>query len=486
MQKRLSYILLLVFLFSLILSACQASPNQAVVTSKNGGVFDDRIQQTAPQREENEIILEYNDSFTSIDGSVEFTWSLDQTLDIGAMPVLEVVPYLFTGEDVKVIAEAIFGGGTAFYDAGPRSQRQLSKSELQEKIILLSQYANKEDLDWLLGEEADLDELKNRIERYTQQYDTAPDSNSYTICDWTLKPSNYYENTEDGGTNSLIATTRIGDLDYQINVRVRNQNDYLESIIEIGLGDGNEDTYVERIINTAKLCTTKKPTEEQINLAKMKAQNILDKIKLGDFVIAETFIDVSYYGDTPAYQIWIEAEPVFEGSPVLYGDFGRSYVAEEQYNSEYPIGQIQFFFSANGDLISFCIHSLVELKEVVNTNVATLSIDELIAKAEKHMSLYDAKSLDKFTINALMLEALTGRSIDTLYCKVEITEASYGLARFPVADSNSFYYAPAIIFRGTIDYCDPETGEIVTGTGNPYGTRIQTLAVVNAVDGTIF
>lgn len=31
-----------------------------------------------------------------------------------------------------------------------------------------------------------------------------------------------------------------------------------------------------------------------------------------------------------------------------------------------------------------------------------------------------------------------------------------------------------------------ETGEVVTGTGNPYGSRVQSLVVVNAVDGTIY
>lgn len=45
---------------------------------------------------------------------------------------------------------------------------------------------------------------------------------------------------------------------------------------------------------------------------------------------------------------------------------------------------------------------------------------------------------------------------------------------------------PAVVFYGTIDYCDPETGEVVTGSGNPYGTRTQSLVVINAVDGSIY
>ena len=487
MQKKICFTFVLMILFSYVLCACQINPSHDVVTSKNDGAFSANLQQTSPQQESHEIALKHSDSFISTDNSVKFIWKLDQTLTVGAMPVVEVAPYLFTGKDVHRVVNAVFGDDIVFYEVGPKSQQQLSKSELQEKIRLLSEYANEEDLNWLMGQEADLEALKKLIMRYTQEYETAPDVNPHSVCDWTLKPSNYYERNEDGKTDTLIATSRIGNYNYQVEVQVRNQSDFLKSDIQIGLGDGNSrETYVERAINISELCITEEPTEMQIEQVKAEAQNMLDRMGLGDYTIAETLIDVSYYGDTPGYQIRIEAEPVFEGSNVLYGDFGRSYIAKEPYNSEYPIGQIQFFFSANGDLISFRMHSLVEVLDVKNRNVATLSIDELIGKAQNYMSLYDAVALDKFTGNTLMLEALTGRSRNTLDCKVEITEATYGLARYPIADSNNFYYAPAVIFRGTIDYCDPETGEIVTGSGNPYGTRLQTLAVVNAVDGSIF
>lgn len=487
MQKKKYSTVVLIVVFSFLLCACQIGPPHSIVTSKNDGAFDANLQQRSPQQETHEITLKRSNSFTSTDNSVEFKWKLDQTLAIGAMPVLEAAPYLFTSEDVQRIVKSIFGDDIVFYDVGPESQRQLSKSEIQEKISLLSKYANAENLNWLMGQEANLEALKRRILLYTQQYETAPDMNPHTVCDWTLKPSNYYQRNEDGKTDTLIATTRIDNFDYQIEAHVRNQRDYIKSDIQIGLGDGNgRETSVERAINTAQLCITEKPTQAQIEQAKATAQNMLDKMGLGDYVIAETLIDVRYYGDTPAYQIWIEAEPVLEGANVLYGDFGRSYIAKEQYNSEYPVGQIQFFFSANSDLISFRMHSLVKVLDVKNSDVVTLSMDELMEKAQNYMSLYDAEALDKFTGNTLILEALTGRAPNTLDCKVEITEAAYGLSRYPIADSNSFYYAPTVIFRGTIDYCDPETGEVVTGTGNPNGSRVQTLAVVNAVDGTIF
>ena len=469
-----------------ILTACAANPTQNIVTSKNDGAFEENMQQTAPSVSVDEAIVNRTDSFTSLDGSVEFTWDVNQTISMGAMPVIEAVPHFFTGEDIERVAKALFGEDAVFYDIGPESERQLSKTELQEKIALLSQYTNAEDLYWLRGEEETVSHVKTWIEIYTQQYETAPDKNTFALCDWTLKPATYYEEKYDEKDSALFATTTIGNYDYTLRVTSRNENDYQTSEIMVGLGDGSDPTYIEKESSIAQLCITEEPTQEQIEAAKNKAQSMLNQMGLGEFTIARAFIEVRNFGDTPAYQIWIEAEPVYEGAAVLYGDFGRSYVAEEVYNSEFPVGQIQFFFSANCDLIAFGIHSLCEVKDVKNSNVATLPMTELIEKAQNHMALYDAEAMDRFTINALMLEVLTGRSMDSMDCKVAITELEYGLARFPVANSSSFYYAPAVIFYGTIDYCDPETGEVITGTGNPYGTRIQSLVVVNAVDGTIY
>ena len=468
------------------LTACAANPTQNIVTSKNDGTFEENMQQTAPSVSVDEAIVNRTDSFTSLDGSVEFTWNVNQTINVGAMPVIEAVPHFFTNEDIERVAKALFGESAVFYDIGPESERQLSKTELQEKIALLSQYINTEDLYWLMGEEETVSDVKTWVEVYTQQYETAPDENTYVLCDWNLKPANYYNKNDDEKENALIATTTIGDFDYTLRVSSRNENDYQTSSILVGLGDGSDPTYIEKTSSIAKLCITEEPTQQQIEAAKNKAQSMLDQMGLGEFTIARAFIEVRNFGDTPAYQIWIEAEPIYEGAAVLYGDFGRSYVAEAVYNSEFPVGQIQFFFSANCDLIAFGIHSLCEVKEVKNSNVSTLSMTELMEKAQNHMALYDAEAMDRFTINALMLEVLTGRSMASMECKVAITELEYGLARFPVANSNSFCYAPAVIFYGTIDYCDPETGEVITGTGNPYGTRIQSLVVVNAVDGTIY
>lgn len=404
------------------------------------------------------------------------------------MPVIEVVPYMFTGKDVKEVVSAIFGEEVIFYDLGPESERQLSKDEIQKKIRALSPYSSKEALRWLMGEEYTVEKIKKRIEEYTLQYDLAPDENPHIECDWTFRSGDYYWDLDDEGNknNYIIASAVFNNIDYYVRAQVHNEGDYTQSIIKIGLGDGNDDTYVESTADLVNLCSSDKPTQEQIDTAKTKAQRILEKMSFGEFTVAETFIDIRMFGDTPAYSIRVEAVPIFEGTAVLFGDISKTNGNKDLYTSSYPVSQIQFFFSTNGDLVGFNMHSLTEVKEVKQSRVVTIPFDKLIEQAEFHLQLYDAKAMDAFAGNAQMLELTTGRSIDTMNCKVEISEMDYGLARFPVANSNSFYYAPAAIFRGSIDYCDRETGAVLTGTGNPYGARIQTLVAINAVDGTVF
>lgn len=211
------------------LTACAANPTQNIVTSKNDGSFEENMQQTAPSVSVDEAIVNRTDSFTSLDGSVEFTWNVNQTINVGAMPVIEAVPHFFTNEDIERVAKALFGESAVFYDIGPESERQLSKTELQEKIALLSQYINTEDLYWLMGEEETVSDVKTWVEVYTQQYETAPDENTYVLCDWNLKPANYYDKNDDEKENALIATTTIGDFDYTLRVKARQRHDLCQS-----------------------------------------------------------------------------------------------------------------------------------------------------------------------------------------------------------------------------------------------------------------
>lgn len=351
MLRKHFYIAGILVLASVFFSACQANPEKDIVTSKNDGAFEENIQNSAQAEQIQDIHLSHQGTFQSMDGSVEFTWKLDQAVSYGAMPVLEVAPRFFTGEDAKHVAQALFGENMIFYDLGPVTKRQLSKSEILERIQILSQYVTEDALTALMGEEANLSNVKFWLEHYTVAYETAPEENPHEVCDWKLKDSKFYKDDASAspmGNKWLKATATINGHEYLLRTLVRNQSDYQENALYVTLGDGNDPTNVLGRVDFAQMCLTNEPTQEQIEDARDKTQEMLSKMGLGEFTVAKTFVEKQYLGDILVYQIRVDAVPVFAGQPILYGDLGRSYVAEEAYNSDYPVGQAQFFFGIDG------------------------------------------------------------------------------------------------------------------------------------------
>lgn len=76
-KKRLCGILAVTMCIS-VMTGCAANPNQGSVISKNDGVFEQNMTTpaTAPLYEE----VKYTDTFTSHDGTVEYTMDLQQKL----------------------------------------------------------------------------------------------------------------------------------------------------------------------------------------------------------------------------------------------------------------------------------------------------------------------------------------------------------------------------------------------------------------------
>lgn len=311
------------------------------------------------------------------------------------------------------------------------------------------------------------------------QCETAPENPSFEICDWTLKPRSYYQDGADGKKLDII--TNYEGQSYSITATTNNN--YMINLLTVNLGDGTNNLIRECL--SAQLRSTEEPTQEQVDAATLKAQQMLDKMGMGDFFIAESSIAVSKYESLPSYSILVKAVPVFEGISGLLGHTGVIYLNPDltensSYGPSYAMTEIEFAFNADGDLVRFRMNSPVDVKVVLNDNVATLPAEELFAKAENYISLYDAESLDGITgNNRYTLSWRNDIPEDSIELKVEITDARYGLGRINKADDDdSFYYTPAILFEGTINFCDKNTGEVIDSV-----TR--TLFTINAVDGSI-
>ena len=75
---------------------------------------------------------------------------------------------------------------------------------------------------------------------------------------------------------------------------------------------------------------------------------------------------------------------------------------------------------------------------------------------------------------------------ENIICKITISEIEYALARTNKSDSeNSFYYTPAIVFKGVADYYGEDSGVLFFSSSDYYNEPTINLVIINAVDGTI-
>ncbi len=487
-----------VTLFSLMstcLYGCQREPSEKSVTSKNDGSFDSSVIQPGPQDQmigSTQAII-FEDEFSSTDGSVNFALSIQNQFTVNENPVVEVVPHYLTGEDAEKIAVALLSDAE-WYEQEPLLEPNYSKEQIQEKINRWSQYANSQAVSELCGtgHGDTVDIIKSFIETYTGLYESAPNEKSQALCQWNLKKDSYYYYSEESLTgqnlssenDAIKAVAKLGNVEYTLEIFTRNMSDYKINNIYLSLGEGISPDFIDADIYRAMLCRTDKPTDEDIIAVEAKAQEILDSMDLGDWKVDASSVQTTYYGETPEYIINVSAVPVINGiSAIRRPQFGNL-KSDSSYASNYYLSDVNFQFSANGDLVSFSMYSPIDVKEVLNENVATTSLDELMELAKNHLMLSDYY---EYGLSADALETMEETYGEDFICKINLCQMDYGMLRVKVPNTDeSYYYVPGIVIAGTIDYVGKDTGNVYASSGEAiYYDRIVPLVSLNAVDGSI-
>lgn len=491
-----------------ILTACAANPEKEVVTSKNDGSFDVNVVQTATQPADQVEIttqnVSFTDSFTSTDGSVYFSLNINEDIVSGAMPVVTVSPHLLSGDDVQRIATALFGDAV-FYEQGPYLDEQFSKSELQRKLNLHMPYTNGENLIARFGAErytpdylnTTTDVVKKFVEEWTAAYENAPEENPYGPCQWTFKNSAYYfyseEEIAERGTSELsegeeeiCARVLIDGIPYGLSATRRDGGAYKINRINVRITSGASPMDIEHGLFMAELCSVK-PTDEQVMSAQQKASQILSQMGMGEWYIDECYVEIQSKEilmlAKDQYIIHVNAVPVINGVPAIRRPQLSNMKNDNVYTSKYALTDAQFQFSANGDLIAFDLDGAIDITETVNTNVATLSMDELMERVKNHITLSDSGA---YSISMDTLESLEKDYGEEIVCNIDIMQLEYGLTRVKAPNTDdSYYYVPAILLSGTCNYGGVDTGMIYFSSDEMNDGPIVPLVCMNAVDGSI-
>ena len=172
----------LMIVTSLLLSGCQATPNQDIVANKNDQ------QQTEQSKAESVVDLRkvtddekvvsegYSESFASDIGDVTINIQVDQ-VKARSISVMQAEAQDISVDDVKRWSKAFFGTTEDVYEG----TSQMTKSEIQEAILWRQQWTN--DKDRLITEEGYTEEAaeaviqsyQEEIDNLKANYESAPE-----------------------------------------------------------------------------------------------------------------------------------------------------------------------------------------------------------------------------------------------------------------------------------------------------------------------
>lgn len=464
------------------LCACQNNPKEEVVISKGNGAFDTNVVKSAAEEHSPDAVqtVKITDDFYSSDGSVHFLLNLNSSVRASNIPVVEVTPHYLTEEDAKRVAKVLFNDAVG-YEAQPLLSPTYSKSEIQKCISRWSPYTSSEGIKSLFGEEDEftVDVVKRKIEDLTTQYETASDNDLRQACNWKFKKEAYYNYAEEDApaaesyldNEMIMATYEVNGVVYKYTVVTRNQADYKLNDISAHFHVAGSPMSIDSAIYQAQLCRTGEPGEAELAAVKAQAEDMLSRMNLGQWSIDQCEVQATLE-DLDEYIIHITAVPVLNDVPALYVPQLTNLKSEEAYASNYYMTMVEFMFSANGDLIYFHMDSPIDIKQVVNENVAVMDFESLVSKAKDHLVLSDISAY---------IPGYAMSNNDGMVCNIDIDSFQYGLLRVKVPNTDeSYYYVPGIVLSGYVTLETKDGSKLYYTSESPIA-----LVALNAVDGTI-
>lgn len=489
MYKMRCIVIALLSVVFLFLNGCQKDPEKESVVNKNSEYFDidDAVAAEGIQSSIEIQDVDFTSSFDSTDGSVHFVMEIDQTIPCGGMPLVKVSPHYITETDAERVANALFPEAD-FYEAEPLLEPILTKSEIQDKISLWSQYTNIDSLREIYGDdygddflESTVSLVKRFIEQYTVYYESAPEGYTHSQCAWEMKKSSEYMYAENNlagvdmsnDNDEISAQCYIDGVPYYYTATTRNKADYKVNMLSCVVYGGQSPRSIEDRILFARLCRTEEPTEELLVSIRERVVQILLDMNLGQWKIDECKVEKQIIGDKTEYNILVNAVPVFNGVAAIRCPQLESLRNQDGYAASQYITDANFNFSGNGELLTFRLYTPLNMEDVVYEYVKTMDMDSLLIRAQEALTLTDAYHYSFGSYLQLLDE--------DVQCNIEVSELEYGLSRVKVKnEDDTYYYVPAILLKGCVEYVGKTSGKVFYVSESP-----EILLHINALDGSI-
>lgn len=407
-------------------------------------------------------------SFISNDGSIEFYLDIDTEVTGEVVPMVEVVPHFFTGEEIKHVAKVLFGDAQ-FYEEEPFDHQLYSKQEIQTKLDRWRRYSDMNALEELFPGKVEestymeraLEVVNQFLHQYSEMLKDAPTEDHSEPCRWELRnwieymypEEEWAEHYSDEYNMEISATTVVNGIPYYFGGSQRDHETFRVNNISAGIGGEVSPFGIDDLIYKAELCRTSEPTEEQLNLAKEKAENWLSQMNMGSWMVDECYVQTRELGEFTEYYIHVNAVPVFYGVPAIRREQITALRGREEGKTYYYYTDAQFTFAPNGELMTFRMYSPVD---IVSTDyeTETLSVEELLEIAKENLISSSASSY------SYIPSAYEGMC--EVGCKITVRDIDYSLTRMTDEDTRQpFIYSLGASLSGSIEYYDKATGEVL-------------------------
>ncbi len=446
--------MLLSILLILTLCSCAAEETDAPAETENTIVEISRGDSGEDTNKLAASAVAYTDSFQSADGSVNVEINLEDTsLYEGSFRTLQITPRPFTGEEVRHIANVLFGDAV-FYEY--IFCREYTKAELEEQRAFWQALLEREDLDELhcvLGTDG---ELRKTIETSLEKHkvEAAPEEIERTICDFSLKPYAYYYEDQEENVMRVEAFSEIGGVPYRFRAENNTHGVRAFSISAwIGYDTVSPLGIREEVLKDKLLCV-EKPDQNQIDAIREKAEKIIAELGMGQWQIDQCQCkEKTGLEWGTRYSIKITAVPVYNGIPLLRQEQPYTLRGTEEgiQNCNYP--DLALSFAPDGTLLTFSLNTPVDILAVSGEESRMMSFSELMGSVKTQFSLPSADEyfmsyyawdhstaevlIDKIVLgyDMLALNNVPGETVE--YCGTELT-----------VNNSDFVLVPAVAIYG--------------------------------------
>lgn len=424
-------------------------------------------------------------NFLSNDGSIEFYLDIDAEVTGEVVPMVEVVPHYFTGEEIKHVGEVLFGDAK-FYEEEPYDQQKYSKAEIQTKLDRWNRYSTMDALKVLFPDKAEETTYMERalevvhlfLNEYSEKLTDAPEADLSEPCRWELRnwieymypEEEWAEHKSEEDNIEISATTVVNGIPYYFGGSQRDHTSFRVNNINAGIGGEVSPFGIDELIYNAELCRTPEPTSEQLAAAKAKAEDLLSRMNMGNWMVDECYIQTRVLGEYTEYYIHVNAVPVFYGVPAIRREQISALRGREEGKTYYYYTDVNFVFAPNGELMTFSMYSPVDIVSS-DFETETLSVEELLEIAKENLVSSSASS---YSYIPSVYEGMC-----EVGCKITVRDIDYSLTRTTDEDTRQpFVYSLGASLSGSVEYYNKETGEVLDYEED----RI--LLVLDGMDGT--